>query len=429
MRVRLRSSLSMCLTMGVLAGCSSGESGTSGQSDTSRLTAAGVARSAASDLRRIAHVDAATAEAAVAFVRFSATNNRLYVDKQRLYVSDTGSLYGPIVQISAFDRVGDWDEEDFAEAALPVAFIHVYGDANYPLNEGYTNLHLDNPNTKYCLFMSLETSPKRWLADIQPTVDELCVPPEAVAPGRLTVQEAKHSSHTKHTDYPATARFGHDASLRPIIIVKCGDKMCEIGPSAGFTQAPPWHPKNWKQGRIKSWQDEQRLGVKDGSDPIKPSKFKAVILPLENIKAFRTPRRFDCRYKNNNICSTEATDDPNDWVAVAVINVDMAQTDEAAFRLTKYHTKLKLEPGENTIWIRKSGDSDSTIYNPDMTVAKEAEWDVRITNSAGVKFPAKKIRRTAHPGNIVVGTARFGWDDNDETLWISCAMGCCEVIG
>jgi hypothetical protein len=92
-----------------------------------------------------------------------------------------------------------------------------------------------------------------------------------------------------------------------------------------------------------------------------------------------------------------------------------------------YDVKLGLVEGENQIFLRVvDGDWQVKLVHrspPDVT-ADLADHPELGGAMATAGFAAQ---RHPHPGFPIPGTLRWRWLADDETIWVRCDDGCCQV--
>jgi hypothetical protein len=196
---------------------------------------------------------------------------------------------------------------------------------------------------------------------------------------------------TSATAYPGVARWDYDEKdHHQLIGIKCGDGWCAIGRQPKYQNSYV----GGKKRRVKGWLDEQRLAVRDKSgEPLKPSKHGvSTIFAVDNLESYTKPEDFE----------------KPDWIHVATISSPQE------------YPKLGLigSPGIQ---------AEMYLHH----VASPAAWSARIISidKKGKATTSEfKVDMVGHDGEDIPGVARWGWDDNDETIWVRCANGCCQVV-
>jgi len=204
-----------------------------------------------------------------------------------------------------------------------------------------------------------------------------------------------------NVNYPATVRIDWDGKdpTAVHIGVQCEQGWCDVGPKrSGHSN----HYKQHRRGKVKGWFDEQRLGVKDaaGTGAV-PTATIGTIIPEDGLET----KRFDCKP-----CS-----DPNTWVQVA--SVAMSQDEQ------KYADSFNLAAAKignpNKVYLRRDGNEADPAKG----------WQARIVNAKGAeKVTGLSVHYVGMSATdpIHVG-ARWHWRDADESMWVRCASGCCDI--
>jgi hypothetical protein len=205
-------------------------------------------------------------------------------------------------------------------------------------------------------------------------------------------------------EYPQVARWDWDPKRREHFIgIACGRAWCEVS-SDGAVASPASpafatarHALRRVHG-IKGWHDYQWLAERDpaapasgpGSHRLRPFAIRAMVVPDTLLPTY--------------VDATFAAPTP---VATVYLDADHPE----------YRHKYNFAPGANAIAL---------LRRPD------GVWKARITTEGGVTQWRDVVRRdhTAHMAAHhmhVPGTARWRWKARDETVWVRCAEGCCEV--
>lgn len=274
----------------------------------------------------------------------------------------------------------------------------------------------------------------------------LPVDPDTLAGTDLQVRRPRNRWHQRAEDFPSAARWDWDPEHKiQYFGVKCGAGWCEVGPPGFLASTIPILPSvpdeaasYWHRVRhIKGWFDQQRLAPAQGKDPLSPEAGWGEVFadPLLQKAVVAT---FSDR-----------------WVLVARARMDASLPD--------YATKWNLGPAgaqnkENllyfchAVWSVCYGKARNVRafahgYNPADTRTPECGddrdydgvlepdkgtwWVGIVSTSGGVRFGC--VIRRDHAKDFAAyglspnGTARWRWRDDDETIWASCAEGCCQV--
>ena len=243
-------------------------------------------------------------------------------------------------------------------------------------------------------------------AIMPPDASDVCSPtrPDADVPVDQTRDvDREGNDDNTNANYPGTARIDWNGKDRDAIHigVKCEQEWCDIGPK-GADHSKQY--KKLKRGKVKAFFDEQMLGVATppGSANATPSATVGTIIPEDGLEG----RNFDCP-------PTGCT--PHNWVLVA--SVGMANTD-AKYARSYNLQDADVEKNPNRVYLRRRS-------GPDVSKG----WEARIVNASGTEMTqglsVKYADMSSAPG-VHLG-ARWRWRDNDESMWVRCAAGCCDI--
>jgi hypothetical protein len=296
-----------------------------------------------------------------------------------------------------------------------------------------------------CLYLSQTAPNGPFQAAIAAIPDGNCDQPNYQGP--VTVLDVVRTAlpNPDTADYPRAARWQTDSTGTTYVAgVPCDRAWCEVGPM-GFRPAPPLpaapnaSTEVARRFAIKGWYDEQRLGVLEPDTTpgtprrTVPTQISGLVVPVSQLG------RYDQQdYANN------------DWLPAARIYLRGTSPE--------YDRKLNascpdftgaVPSGPGSLIELCMGDSIRCGIPPNSMppavderreqmaatqhgVTLETDWWARITRGGGA--PAyRRVTRCPHPGIVttygfgVAGTARWRWQANDETVWVRCAEGCCEV--
>ncbi len=286
-----------------------------------------------------------------------------------------------------------------------------------------------------CLYFIRQTQslPAEWRARVVPVgrQPELCkdpLPPKA-SPGReLTVTTVKTVGGAPD-DSPPVARWDWDEVNRlQYIGIRCGRAWCEVHPEMDtghtFASSPLMSGLPY---RSKGWYDEQLLTVAGGATGSRPQ--------VSGIKATFVP---DARLGDQS-GDPKVSRYANQWQKVGNVII---RTNPG-----KYTSKLNLiNAGENLAendvsLCYASQPSPNPCFTPTNVgtakppTCKENEWYGRIVHHAAgaAKIDYFCVIRRSHdmagmpPAPHIPGVVRWRWMLDDETIWVRCLQGCCEV--
>lgn len=214
------------------------------------------------------------------------------------------------------------------------------------------------------------------------------------------------------SEYPPVARWDLDPRRKLHFIgIKCGDAWCEVGPSgASFGSgarrtdlAPLLASTRHGHKRVtsvKGWHDQQWIAI-----PPDPGAVPTVGPKLRPFTAFAAVYP-DTLLERRTVADFSASR----WIPVATVVLDQD--------IPGYERKLNFTQGTNTIFLQNTSTG----------------WRARIVSGRKVARERDVVRRDhsamlATLGLTVPGTARWRWRVDDETIWIRCDAGCCEIAG
>jgi hypothetical protein len=354
--------------------------------------------------------------------------------------------YGPLVAVFASDslefltqklslqtdEVGPFTDK-LREGKLPngdedagVAAVQVVNTGL--LRSGpYRPLGIEDGVSTYCIY--LYSDGIGWEAWKLRTLETMCAPrvprSRAKIEGDFLVVSTFRVPGYGGDAYPQVARWQYQDG-QYFIGVKCGAAWCQIGSRRSTYTAfdPPFAARgvDGRQHRIKGWHDEQNLAsVPTG---LKPTTTWGVAVPDPALN------------------SHDRIDDFSTWRRAGTV---MINSDD-------YYEKLnfsKSVPGDitaNTIEfrMRRVHQRDRGIYPRACNLREPSSlppgigttiWEARITSATGRCRIYSMTRRTpadyqARPKAVeidVIGTLRWRWKSNDETVWGKCGQACCEI--
>lgn len=297
----------------------------------------------------------------------------------------TGPKYGALYAIFVSDSLERLMNELGAHALEPVAVAEVYtSKGKYPelgIKEGFNCLYLTSKNSWEAYMVAVgETAGKctRLLGGLR------------VGAKKLTVRRVE-VPHMIETEYPAVARWDRDLKGRYFIGVKCGAAWCEVGlQDTALSSAPLAVTAGATHGelrvrQIKGWYDQQSLAIPSGLH-VRPQPKIGTVIPNPDLG-------------DNTFTFAEG-------VSTAVATIEIGDIPE-------YKSKLGLTAGTNSLSLR----------------VKDNKWTAEIKNPATGTVKTLKVIRRDHTGEgfKIPGTVRWRWLAGDETIWVRCLYGCCQV--
>lgn len=185
------------------------------------------------------------------------------------------------------------------------------------------------------------------------------------------------------------------------------DPMKQETPRPGSLEAA--RLAEWRQFRFTYVGDDQRLAILD-----KQSK-QLRYGPFASIRA-----RDDIgTLKMADYATRRGRDTLG--VLTAIITYDVKRGPNVGL-----YPKLQLRPGRNALYLRYDGKVGDAKQEVDPTRWRAfVVWEGNPRDVRRLRFQM----RESHAGEKYPppSTARFEWRDDDEWVWIGCALGCCHV--
>jgi hypothetical protein len=228
-------------------------------------------------------------------------------------------------------------------------------------------------------------------------------------------------------DYPPVARWDWDSVRRQQYIgIKCGPAWCEVG-NPGFTPSPAYSGpipsfdpvtcvsaatviEAVRVTRVKGWYDSQRLAVVSGSATV-PGGVWGYFIPSPALNRIDQVSCF-----------------LNNWVHTAVVVVD----DNYKFGFESGVNKISTchGPAEPAT---TGGDACNVPSPPPCPADIDGlPWWAMTESPMGAKT-YRCVKRRDHAAELtalnlqIPGTVRWRWLSSDETNWMRCSTGCCEI--
>lgn len=222
------------------------------------------------------------------------------------------------------------------------------------------------------------------------------------------------------SDYPPVARWDWDPkSSTQFIGISCGRRWCEIGQGSGFSPSPThlYFLTDRKERRVfavKGWHDEQWLG-RNGIAGLYPAPYQGTLVPVKNLAEMDA--------------TTFGTPQWTEVARVAISPHDPAYEDKFTFTTANMPGRMNtiaLCQGSWTACIATDAPASAPGAAPNCKGTTDGMWWARITNTRGDKA-YRCVTRRPHVGITMPGTARWLWSDDDESIWVECDEGCCQV--
>ncbi len=295
-----------------------------------------------------------------------------------------------------------------------------------------------------CLYVRLEeretrSRPAQWKAWMVPVGMNGAACQRPMRPddnwSELRMEPVRHS--LRRVQVPPVVRWEWSPNGRSQSIgIKCGEEWCIVANRSGFSHSPQHRDADWPTNHprprttpsgppsadqharvleIRGWYDEQRLapprGIGSRATGILASVFPDPQLGDYDSAAFRATPYLPAAY------------------------VVMPQGSSFAHR--EYRAKFNFDAGWNTIYLCMGDESQcaagQNLNCPTLPAdGRHFRWIARVvTQTDSTRHFC--VTRREYPNSVTnlgiagPGTARFRWKATDETVWMSCLNGCCEV--
>lgn len=309
--------------------------------------------------------------------------NEIHDCQKLLLAPASGFEFGPLVGIYPLHSAMQLtDASAFADTGIAVATIIAWDNSPTP---GYPVLGIRDGFS--CLWLRV-VDHTTWQANIEPAMQSC---DRASPPGSGWNLEV--DTLVAHTDsIPPTARWGWAHPDQHYIGIRCGNAWCRIG-RQGFQPTPEGSTAR-RRNLQPGWYDEQRIAILQGNALVPGPR--AYIYPTDALLALRDA---DTAVVNAAFAA-----------GIEAAHIEVEGATPAARQPYQDKFNLSLDPGVGTatIWLR-------------MDTANVASY----RSSQGelfTKFDHLPDLRHAAPGAV-----RWRWQSDDETAWVSCKSGCCDV--
>jgi hypothetical protein len=226
-------------------------------------------------------------------------------------------------------------------------------------------------------------------------------------------------------DYPAVGRWDRDRHQpKHFIGLTCGAAWCEIskgkhGSSRQYSLKTVTAPKKRRVFEVKGWYDEQYLAVPAASGGLEPLSFLGTLVP-------------DPDLQDRDLHAFEGI-----WVPAGTASLEAESAE--------YRAKLYISPGSlpngydaganlTKVSLCQESGGMKCVFMPASEKptcgGTTGQWYARIEEVGSVvRYHYKCVTRHDHSGlgRTIPGTARWSWQENDETQWWRCSEGCCTV--
>lgn len=301
-----------------------------------------------------------------------------------------------------------------------------------------------------CLYLARDPWTGRWRAKMVPNgqVNPDCprqVPDlDAVRGKDLEVRESGPAGFGLN-DYPPAARWDWDpVAFEQYVGIKCLAAWCEIG-APGFTSSPahavstntiattaatttmwpPWEPVSasaptFKDARrvaeIKGWYDEERLAAPSPDSALHPASVWGVIFPHPGLGAL-TSSSFLRTWQHVADAVLEGTTPP---YGTTKLNLG-----EGTNLIYLCSGEVQTDCGIDTTWTdpRRNPPTGRQLCDPSTDGRR---WWAKIVDPLG-RTEFRCVYRRDHGRIVMPAAARWRWKETDQTVWIRCDDGCCDL--
>ena len=305
--------------------------------------------------------------------------------------------------------------------AVPAATILSYGGTyDYlGIKTGFSCLFLwDPPQWKAVMIYQYDNPDCRSRPSMNP-------PPTYAKQLSVHVLQPQTAPPFRDREYPPVARWDWDPNTsQQYIGIRCGLAWCEVGdpspPDAPGTGAmyPPTLPFDPVPGFIPSSASAKAVSWVKGWYDAQPLAFRVSSPPPGALKV-RPSGPVEFVVPNPVLGDLQQANFASKWVHVAW-----------AFMAADYRSKLSYRKGRNKISLCYGTSTHCGILRLPrcaiITGLKPAWWAKTQLPDGGVRFNCVTWR--SYPAGIdVPGTVRWRWQSEDETNWVKCPSGCCEI--
>ena len=359
-------------------------------------------------------------------------------DCQR-FLPKSGDDFGALAAIWAAQNLAEaFDRVPPPAAGAPVVMVAVA--VTHIWNGAYPPLGMQPAFN--CLYLGRTTaSPTGWVGMMVPLgpTAERCLGTRTDLGGvPLPVRPVPRPDSLLVADVPAVARWDRTMQAADTnrglhyIGIRCATEWCEVGPyperpahndivrtTSGKDLRDRMKPaqgvtpsmSNREAGRvrdIKGWHDEQTLAKPGGKTS---SQVSGAAFPQPELDRIEDEGSFRER-----------------WIPSAYILLDRPYAGNP-LNLPRGHTTVELCRGSS---VACTGATAARCKHALPSPGALNQWWARISSENGDTF-YRCVRRHEHTmasgssGVIPEGAVRWAWSDDDESLWIRCADGCCTI--
>jgi hypothetical protein len=308
--------------------------------------------------------------------------------------------------------------------AIPMATIFSYKARYEPLGlePGFNCLYFLRNSANGQISWSAHVLPVKYRQKICKSALQVAA---LSATTRLAVRILPPASASRMAVPPPVARWDWDeGTQKQYIGIRCGDSWCEVQPilKSGENFAGSRSPSA-PNGMSKGWYDEQTLAVPGLSEDAPPqvSAIVGTIVP-------------DSLLDDGGDFVAETSPYSTGWKQVARIGLNAAPG--------AYTSKLNLVADDasgklrNMVELCFAGGPVPDVCQIPIAIAKKCgvgnKWFGRISHPGvpgdlPVIFCATRHGHEGTGSGHIPGTARWRWVIKDETMWVRCNQGCCQL--
>ncbi len=349
------------------------------------------------------------------------TNVPEFHDCQKLRMWDslrTMESYGPLAGVFAGDNLEFIEDSTLTEKrALALVYL--------PQGGAYPPLGLTKPFA--CVIVQRSTLISRaWIVPIATETE--CPSPGAfaatAAPSLVDLHVLPPPPGMPGDSIPPVARWDWDETTHTQYIgVRCGESWCEIG-VPGFNSSPSHDPgPNTPKGRagyaLRGAHDEQRLAEFPGH-VLSPAMNLGTVVPMDSLATLTAERPSEGRWvsvaRTHLAPSTGTYEEKLNIASTAAVSPTDVDASIVALCVSTDRTRCAARGWKRTL--------DVSRCTPDPTGAR---WIARVERPKARSRYFCVLYREHEAGFFVPPVVRWRWRADDETIWISCPSGCCEV--
>ncbi len=355
-------------------------------------------------------------------------------DCQRLL---NGGDYGPLVAIFAAETLAVADALAGITPTLGLAVATIFNhDSRYDA--------LGIAQYFNCLYLFADPSGGGYVARMIGWANELC-PPTSVGIESGVQLRVVVSQHSAYDSVPPVARWDWGDGQQ-LIGIKCGDSWCTIGPTGAWAAMPAKSPPTAASAdvartfSVKGYHDQQRLAPPTGQDYdhakapgpgdwTQPTNILGTIVPVPQVGKI-TSDAFDGEWTK--VATAYLEGDPAGGYAekYGFVNTTGSDVGNQVF-LCNGAVKPCAGITNEVQGSISCSRANETIAAENLAGGHSSRWYAKVKPVLGGERFFCVIRRE-HPeftGATYPNTARWRWLLDDDSIWVPCIFGCCQVRG